>query len=51
MQNIRKKIRLEVSNKFDKRFLENNLESDQVREILDNHERGLDIINELSNAS
>ena len=43
-------ICLEVSFEFDRRVLENNLEPDQVREILDNHERGLDIINELSNA-
>ena len=35
MQNMRKKIRLEVLNEFDRRFLENNLEWDQVREILE----------------
>ena len=37
-QNLREKIRLDVSNEFDLRFLQDNLPSDQVRDLPENQQ-------------
>ena len=49
-QNLRKKIRLDVSNEFDRRFLQDNLPSDQVRDLLENQQNSDKFYSVLTNA-
>ena len=49
-QNIHKKIRLDVVNEFDVRYLQNNCQSSQFREAISNQVLTPDLIEELSNA-
>ena len=49
-QNFRKKIRLDVSNEFDRRFLQDNLPSDQVRDLLENQQNSDEFYSVMTNA-
>ena len=49
-QNIIKRIRLEVSNEFDLRFLQNNCDSAQFQEVFANQVNTPDLVDALSSA-